>query len=348
MFTRATKKQRKARIAIYGPSGSGKTFSALRIARGLVGSSGRIALIDTEGESASIYADRFEFDAASLTNATIDLLSGAVHKATEYDVLIIDSLSHAWKELLVEVERLAKAKYKGNTWSAWSEGTPKQSQLLKTLLGFPGHLICTMRAKTEWATEAADSNGSGKSKPVRLGLAPEQGKGIEYEFDMLISITEAHVALVEKDRTGKWQDAALDKPGEEFGRELAEWLGQGEPPPPPPVPDESLLAVLRTSVANARDTRAVRAAFDRFASENPNAPTMEAGKAICRQRHNMLEEAEQARQDAERVKREAEQAQPPADDYMPPAEDGPRFEPDADHQPGSPVNSKRRATAGAK
>ena len=98
-------------------------------------------------------------------------------------MLVTDSLSHPWHELLQEVDRLASAKYQGNTWSAWSEGTPKQRRLIDAILGFPGHVIATMRSKTEWSVE---SGKGGKTKPVRVGLAPEQGKGIEYEFDLLL------------------------------------------------------------------------------------------------------------------------------------------------------------------
>jgi hypothetical protein len=78
-----------------------------------------------------------------------------------------------------------------------------------------------MRSKTEWSIE---SDGKGKQKPVRVGLAPEQGKGIEYEFDLLLEISPDHIGRVIKDRTGKFQDELLEKPGEEFGKALAKWL----------------------------------------------------------------------------------------------------------------------------
>jgi len=222
MFVKATKKQAKLRLAIFGPSGSGKTFSALRIAQGM---SDKIALIDTERGSASKYADRFNFDTANIEEATIDNYVNVINGAVGYEVLIIDSLSHGWHELLQEVERIAKAKYRGNTWSAWSEGTPLQRKLVDAILDFPGHIIATMRTKTEWLVETTDG---GKTKPVRVGLSPEQGKGIEYEFDMLLELTPEHFANIIKDRTGKYQDSTIEKPGEEFGKELMNWLGSGE------------------------------------------------------------------------------------------------------------------------
>lgn len=236
-FQKATKHQLKLRSALFGPSGSGKTMSALRIAVGLGGS---IAVIDTERRSASKYADRFEFDVCDLDDRTIEGYCKAIEDAGAmgYGVLIIDSLTHGWHELLGEVERIAKARYKGNTWSAWSEGTPKQRRFIEAMLAFPGHLLVTMRSKTEWVVEKDERTG--KSSPKRVGAAPEQGKGIEYEFDLLIELSADHVASIIKDRTGKFQDKTIDKPDEELGRALAGWLSEGvEPPPMPEKPAEA-------------------------------------------------------------------------------------------------------------
>lgn len=233
MFTRATKRTAKLRAALFGPSGSGKTFSALRIAKGL---GGRVAVIDTERGSASKYADRFEFDVFELARKTIPDYVAAigVAQAAGYEILVLDSLSHAWQELLEEVDRIAKARFKGNSWGAWSEGTPMQRSLVDAMLGFPGHVLATMRSKTEWSVDKADG---GKSRPVRVGLAPEQGKGIEYEFDLLLELSPDHVCTVLKDRTSRFQDRVLEKPGEELGRELAAWLAEGTAPAPTPPPE---------------------------------------------------------------------------------------------------------------
>jgi len=239
-FTKATKEQAKLRLALFGPSGSGKTFTALRMATGLTG---KIALIDTERGSASKYADRFTFDVLDLDaeHRDIDTYCAAISAAQRagYDILIIDSLTHAWHELLSEIDKLARAKYKGNTWSAWSEGTPKQRALVDAILNFDGHVLATMRTKTEWTTE--QDSRTGKSRPVRVGLAPEQGKGIEYEFDLLMELSVDHVASVLKDRTGKYQDKIIEKPGEDLGAELAAWLSEGEAPTRKPDRGDEML-----------------------------------------------------------------------------------------------------------
>ena len=98
-FIKATKKQSKLRMALFGTSGSGKTFSALRIATGL---GKKIAVIDTERGSASKYSDRFNFDVCELEKPTVDNMVKTISEAEEngYDVLIIDSLTHAFLEVV--------------------------------------------------------------------------------------------------------------------------------------------------------------------------------------------------------------------------------------------------------
>ena len=228
-FKKATKEQAKLRLALFGPSGSGKTFTALRLAAGM---GGKVAVIDTERGSASKYADRFEFDVLELGNGdrTTEGYISAIKAAqqAEYDILIIDSVSHAWKELLAEIDRLA-SQFGGNKWAAWSKGTPKQSAFVDAILDYDGHIIATMRSKTAWDT-SKDSRG--RVKPVRVGLEPVQGKGIEYEFDLLGELSVDHVLHISKDRTGEFQDRTIEKPGEDMGKELAAWLASGAAPTP--------------------------------------------------------------------------------------------------------------------
>ena len=256
-FQKATKAQAKLRAAFFGPSGAGKTFTALRVATGLAGGK-PIAVIDTERGSASKYSDRFDFAVLELEDQTIDGYVAAIKMAASegFAVLVIDSLSHAWQSLMDEVDMLAKSKYRGNTWSAWSEGTPKQRKLVAAILGFNGHIIATMRSKTEWTTV---DDGRGKKAPQRIGLAPEQGKGVEYEFDLLVEISTEHIANVIKDRTGKFQDKLLDKPGEDFGRDLAAWLSEGTAPAPQPAASSPKKGVAAAAIAEAGTVSRVKA-----------------------------------------------------------------------------------------
>lgn len=221
-FAKAKKEKCNLRAAITGPSGSGKTYSSLRIATGI---GGKIAFVDSERGSAKKYADRFSFDVLELEDKSIDGYCAAMHAAEKagYKILVIDSLTHAWQELLIEVDRIAKTKFHGNSFAAWNEGTPKQRKLIDAILNYDGHIIATMRSKIKYE----QTNENGKTKVTKLGLDPEQGKGIEYEFDVLIDIQENHFASISKDRTGKFQDKIYDRITEDFGRELAVWLNDG-------------------------------------------------------------------------------------------------------------------------
>ena len=236
-FRKAERAQLYLRCALFGPSGSGKTMTALRIARGIAEKIGSpFAVIDTESRSASKYADRISFEVDDLEKKTIDDYIASMGEAAKagYKVLVIDSLSHAWRELTDEVDRMTQASASKNSILSWGKANPKQKCFIEAILNYPGHLIATMRSKTEWVI---GEGKNGKAAPEKLGLAPEQGKGIEYEFDLLLELNQKHEAVVTKDRTGKFQDEAIGKPGEEFGMALYDWLMSGEADPAAPNPE---------------------------------------------------------------------------------------------------------------
>jgi len=235
-FAKAERTQLYLRCALFGPSGSGKTMTALRMAKGIAEKMGvPVAVIDTEARSASKYADRFTFEVDNLKEKTIDHYIASMEEAAKvgYKVLVIDSLSHAWRELTDEVDRITLKNNSKNTFTPWAQVSPKQKRFINAILNYPGHIIATMRSKTEWVIGA---NKDGKTVPEKIGLAPEQGKGIEFEFDLLIEMNQAHNATVTKDRTGKYQDAVIEKPDEEFGVALYEWLASGKAEIPTTTP----------------------------------------------------------------------------------------------------------------
>lgn len=223
MFKKAERKQAKLRLALAGPSGSGKTMSALLMAKGL---GGRIAVIDTEHGSASLYADIADFDVLELhAPYSPERYAEAITAAEQagYSVLIIDSYSHEWTGsggCLESNEKLAHQKFKGNTWAAWNETTPRHRKLTDKILTSPLHIICTMRSKTETV------QGEGK-KVIKLGMKSEQRDGTDYEFTVVLDIThDGHAAIASKDRT-----KLFDQPeviSEDTGRRLLAWLNDGK------------------------------------------------------------------------------------------------------------------------
>lgn len=288
-FKKANKEKAFARIAEFSLSGGGKTFTALTLATGFIKhdprmQGKRIAVIDTEYNSASKYSHMFDFDVDNVTNYSIDSLCNSLESAASsgYGVIIIDSMSHSWHELLSEVEELAKAKYRGNTWSAWSEGTPKQKRLIRMIQTFPGHLIATMRASTEWNQEKDEK--SGRIKPIRIGLKPEAGKGIEYEFDLLLEFNSDHYCSVIKDRTGgPFQDKIIHKPGEEFAKEISDWLNTGSEPTVVNTPVEE--SMFEKTIKNIK----IRLGDERFFEEIKKLGITEVGLASITDRTKQIE-----------------------------------------------------------
>lgn len=232
-FTPATKEQAKARIALAGPSGSGKTYTALVTARALAGPSGRMAVIDTERESASLYADEFAFDTLNMHAYDPRDLAKALAAAAEarYDVVIVDSLSHFWMGIdgmLEQVDKAAKRSYGGNSFGGWKDARPIERAMIDALLAYPGHVIVTMRTKTEWVVQ---ENDKGRKEPKRIGTKPEQREGIEYEFTIVGDMDLEHTLVISKSRAKPLSDAVIRTPDETFGLTVLDWLGQGKPMP---------------------------------------------------------------------------------------------------------------------
>ena len=221
MFRPAQRSAAKLRLALCGPSGSGKTYSALRIAKGL---GGRIALIDTERGSGELYADLCAYDVAQLsppyTPARYIEAIRAAEKAG-YDIVIIDSLSHAWSGPggVLEMQDQA-AKALKNSFAAWREITPEHNRLVDTLLQTSLHVIVTMRTKTAYEVQ----QDGAKTKVVKVGLAPIQREGLEYEFTVVLDLSvDGHIATGTKDRTGLF-DGQHFVASEETGKILGRWL----------------------------------------------------------------------------------------------------------------------------
>jgi DNA polymerase III delta prime subunit len=247
---RATRQLAHVRIALVGPSGAGKTFTALRIARGLVGPEGRVCVIDTERGSASLYANEpdiaGEYDVLELTDQfSPDVYVKAIKTVTGagYDVCVIDSLTHAWAGAggaLEMADDVVKRSRSGNSFTAWREVTPQHNKLVDTILQARCHVIVTMRVKTEWVLEKDEKTG--KQVPRKIGLAPIQRAGMEYEFDLVADLDPEHNLVVSKSRCRALTDRVIRRPDGEIAAALRDWLSSGAPadaPAPEPAPESA-------------------------------------------------------------------------------------------------------------
>ncbi len=199
-------------------------MSAIKLARGIAGPNGKILMIDTERGSGDLYAHITPYDIISLTppyapkNYVEAIEAGEDGK---YDVIIIDSLSHAWSDeggLLDQADKLSAG---GNRFTAWASLTPQHRALVNGMLNSDCHIIATVRSKQEYAMERDEKTG--KSSVKKLGMAPVQRDGMEYEFTVFMDIDQNHNAKTSKDRTDLFRDEIF-MIDEGIGERLVGWL----------------------------------------------------------------------------------------------------------------------------
>lgn len=288
-FQRATKRQSRLRLALAGPSGSGKTFTALAVGTALAGD-GTVALVDTERGSASKYSDRFAFDVLELESFHPERYIEAIRDAEQagYAVLILDSLSHAWmgKDGALElVDRASRRQQSGNSFGAWREVTPLHNQLVDAMLGARLHLIVTLRSKQDYVQEKDDR---GRTVIRKVGMAPVQRDGLEYEFDVFGDLDHEHTLSIGKTRCSALAGQVLQKPGANLAATLAAWLSDGAPvvePPPAPAP------IPAPAPASSPNGQAKPTMAAREFSRQPEAQGLAAPKTVRQRYAEVFEKA---------------------------------------------------------
>jgi len=234
-FIKAKKSGIWLRMALCSPSGGGKTMTSLYLATALAKKYGyKIAFIDSERGSAKKYADLFDFDVLELKTYEVENYIKAIKEAqnNDYKICVIDSLTHAWAGVggILDAHGDATKKSRSkNSYTAWREVTPLHNKFIDAMLSFNGHLITTMRTKTEYVVEK-DSNN--KTHINKMGMAPIQRDGMEYEFDIVGDMDLEHNFITSKTRCRSLDGKVFYKPGEEDDGRLANtiigWLGDDE------------------------------------------------------------------------------------------------------------------------
>lgn len=233
LFKKATREKTKLRLALAGPSGSGKTYTALTVGREF----GKIAYIDTEHRSASRYAgevadfDVLEFEPPFHPDRLIKYINAA--ESEGYDVVIVDSLSHFWTgkggilEIVDEVAAKNRARGNPNAFTAWKDGTAIFNEMVEKIIRCKIHIICCMRSKSEYLQTEDDK---GRKKIEKVGTAPIQRDGLEYEFDLVLDLDVHHTAVISKSRVLPPLPEVMRCPGESVAKHLLEWCTAGADP----------------------------------------------------------------------------------------------------------------------
>lgn len=270
MFKTATRKKVRARIALDGPAGAGKTFTALRAAFTFPGRSGgpRVAVINTESGAVEKYLGLqpdgipWGFDICDLTDFSPTSYTAAIMAAGQegFDVLVIDSLSHAWagEGGALDLKDRKAADSRGNSFTAWKDITPMHNRMVEAILRSPCHVIVTMRTKMDYLVEEEiDERGRKRSVVRKVGMNPIQRSGMEYEFDIVGDLDHTHTLTVSKSRCPDVDGALVVKPGAEFFGKIVSWVNEGTDIDPEyyAVTEEDLLRIEAQRKINAANNR---------------------------------------------------------------------------------------------
>jgi len=227
---KATRQKSFMRLNLSAPSGAGKTMGALYMAYGLIDDWEKIAVIDTENGSASLYDHLGPFNVVDLEppftpERYIEAIDACLRASIE--CIILDSSSHEWNGPggCVEInEKLAQAKYKGNTWAAWMETTPRHDRFIQKVLQSKCHFITCTRSKME--TVMGDDK-----KVKKVGMKDIQRDGWEYELTVSLSIDrDTHCVTASKDRTELFEGKEPFVITADTGRLIRAWCEKGIDP----------------------------------------------------------------------------------------------------------------------
>jgi hypothetical protein len=222
---KASRKQVKLRLGLSGAAGFGKTYSALLLAFGMTNDWSKIAVIDTENESASLYSNLGDYNTIPLKAPfTPERYTEAIKACEEggMEVIIIDSITQEWegKGGCLDIHNEL-----GGQYQHWAKVTPRHNSFIEAILQSNCHIITTVRRKQDYDM-VKDGN---KTKVVKVGTKEITREGYEYELTLNLEfLNDNHLVKASKDRTGLF----MDKP--EFiitpatGKKILEWCLTGE------------------------------------------------------------------------------------------------------------------------
>ena len=212
------RKQAKIKMALQGSSGCGKSLSSLLLAKGLTNDNlAKVAVIDTENGSADLYAHLGDYNVLALQPPyTPEKYIEAIEVCEKagMEVIILDSISQVWDELLDFHSKLP-----GNSFANWSKVTPRQKAFINKILQADAHIIATMRTKQDYVLQQKD----GKYVPEKVGLKAVQRDDVSYEFTIVFDIDIKHFALASKDRTNLFSGRPEFMINTSTGKRILDW-----------------------------------------------------------------------------------------------------------------------------
>jgi len=219
---KASRKNAKIKMALQGPSGSGKTFGALLLAFGLCNDWNKIAVIDTENHSSELYAHLGDYQVLQMGEPfTPERYIEAIQvcEKSKMEVIIIDSISHEWLNILE-----SHSKMTGNSYTNWSKLTPRHNAFVQYILQSPVHIIGTIRSKQDYII----TEKNGKQVPEKVGMKGVTRDGMDYEFTLVFEIDIKNNAVATKDRTSLFMGKPEFVITPKTGKRILDWCNVSE------------------------------------------------------------------------------------------------------------------------
>lgn len=250
-------------VAVAGGTNSGKTFSALRVARGIAGPKGKVAVVDTEGGRTLHLKDRFDFDVMMLDPPHRPARYAEAARSAEeagFDVVVFDSFSMEWVGLggvldwqAEEYERMgAREQIKLASWIKPKMG---HKAMVYSLLQRRIPIVFSLRAE-----EKAKKEGS----QIKAAWEPICNKAFPFEITVSFMLMQNRQGVIDLSLPHKLEGAHKpifrdgDQLSEDHGAALAAWArGEGATSAPtaqpPPGPDGWPMLAPDASLKNAPD-----------------------------------------------------------------------------------------------
>jgi hypothetical protein len=223
---KAKREQVKLRVGLSGASGFGKTYSAILLAHGITDDYSKVAVIDTENNSASLYSHLGDYNTLSLEppfSPERYIKAIEICENTGMEVIILDSITHEWsgKGGCLDIhEKL------GGRFQDWAKVSPRHQAFIDKILQSRVHIITTTRRKVDYSM---DTDGSGKTKVVKHGTKEITREGFEYELTVNFElINDNHLAKASKDRTGLFMNKPEFVINASTGKKLVVWCNNGK------------------------------------------------------------------------------------------------------------------------
>lgn len=275
-FRQAIREQTNVYIALAGTTGTGKTKSALRLARGLVGPDGRIAVIDTEGRRALHHAKAHRFDHLDMMPPfRPERFESAILAASAagYGAVVIDSFSDEYEGVDGLMEWADEQEDKGaKSPGNWKVPKLAHRHMMSRLMQVRTHLIFCLRADEKIKIERVN----GKTAVIPLGWVPICEKRFMYTMTASFLLKPEQRGVPEAIKPPPEDMRACFPEGqmitERTGEMLAAWASEGT--------GRSEGTATGKPAAPSTDRAAIEAIGKRIAADIRAAATPEAVAAI--------------------------------------------------------------------